>query len=310
MRKVLAVTAALATLGGTAAITVPAFAATGTGKVFNTQGQGLHIRSTPSLQGAKIGKLQTGQKVKITCQTIGDRVKGPYHSSNLWSYVDGRGYVSDAWLDTDAVTRIKGVPDCKQAPPKTTTKPTTKPTTQPTKPTTPVTGGDLVPVRQGQGQSSQWHDCGPTSMVISLKSVGVTPRGWSSSQRAAIVQARKDMGVPGDRSTTATQIIKGLSTYGVKGVRLRSADVMLDRAAAGGTVIVGGDAGVMPYRKNMVNQRAHTPHWLVVRGFDKKTQKFYVADPVSKTSEIHMVDRATLTRYINGAPIGGVSVTR
>lgn len=109
MRRKIALGVAAATLASSSALVlVPAMASTGSGKVFNTQGQGLHIRQTPGFHGVKLAKLQTGQRVRITCQTTGDRVQGPYHASTLWSYVQGRGYVSDAWLDTDAVTRIKG----------------------------------------------------------------------------------------------------------------------------------------------------------------------------------------------------------
>lgn len=319
MRRSLIIGAmSVATLASGAAVAVPAFAAPkATATVMNTNGQGLLIRKAPNRHSPVIGKLKSHQKIKITCQTVGERVQGPYVALDLWDWVEGTGYVADAWVDTGHNGRIPGIPECvksgkpKPPAPKPTAKPTTKPTSKPTtKPQPQPAKGELVPVRQGQGQATQWHDCGPTSMVIALKALSVTPHDWNKGQRAAIMKARAEMG-GGTGSTNRHQIATAMERYsGVNATTTKNYDEMIAAVKAGKPVIMGGNAGVMPYPKNMVRQNAFVSHWIVVGGYDAKTGQFIIADPVSRTSKLHRVDGATLAKFYQQSPIGGVIASR
>lgn len=76
-----------------------------------TSGKNLIVRSGPGTKYKAVGTLKNGQKVTITCQTKGSKVKGTYGTSTLWNKV-GKGYVSDAYVYTGSNKQI--APTCKK----------------------------------------------------------------------------------------------------------------------------------------------------------------------------------------------------
>ena len=56
--------------------------------------------------------LLVGRVYYLTCWVLGDRVNGPYGSTNLWYRVANGGYVSDALLYTGTNDVIRGVAHC------------------------------------------------------------------------------------------------------------------------------------------------------------------------------------------------------
>jgi hypothetical protein len=56
--------------------------------------------------------LVVGQVYYLTCWLLGDRIYGPYGSTDLWYRVTNGGYVSDALLYTGTNYVIRGVAHC------------------------------------------------------------------------------------------------------------------------------------------------------------------------------------------------------
>lgn len=298
----LAVAASVVTVLAPAAA-IPALAASkssvdNTAVVGNTQGLGLIAHESPRLKSANTGTLQTGQKVKITCQINGDSTTGPWHNkSKLWSHVDGVGYVADAWLNTGTDGRISGVPDCKKQPPK---------------PSKPSTGkGKLVPVRQGQGQAGQWYDCGPASLVMALHAVGKTPEKWNANKPVnSILAARKAMQEYDGGGTYASQARTGLKHYGINSTSTTDMDDVLAAARKGKVSMVMGSTSELNWPKDVVNPNQVILHWVVVAGYDSKTKKYLLLDPASATSsnKVHRVSGDLIKRYNRVAPGQGAVI--
>jgi hypothetical protein len=56
--------------------------------------------------------LVPGYVYYLSCWRLGDRISGPYGSTNLWYFVPNGGYVSDALLYTGTNSVISGVRHC------------------------------------------------------------------------------------------------------------------------------------------------------------------------------------------------------
>lgn len=63
-------------------------------------GHRLNVRSGPGTGYAVVRVLAEGARVRITCQTTGTRVSGPYGTSNVWDNIGNGQYVSDAYIYT------------------------------------------------------------------------------------------------------------------------------------------------------------------------------------------------------------------
>lgn len=72
---------------------------------------GLNVREAPSRTAARVGWLAEGTSVTVECQIEGDLVG----SSNVWDYLEGEGYVADAYIDSGYSSWITGVPKCGAA---------------------------------------------------------------------------------------------------------------------------------------------------------------------------------------------------
>ena len=76
----------------------------------NTNGAPLSIRKEPSTSATKVGEVDDGDKVTITCQIHGSSVTGTYGTTTLWDFI-GTGYVSDAYVSTGSDGQV--APTCK-----------------------------------------------------------------------------------------------------------------------------------------------------------------------------------------------------
>lgn len=273
-----------------------------TGKVGDTKGQGLVAHNAPELEAPSTGTVKTGQKIRISCQIKGDSTTGPWHNkSNLWDYVPGVGFVSDAWVNTGTNGRIDGLRTCK-TPPKTSP------------PSTGKVKGKLVPIRQGQGQNGQWYDCGPASLVMSLHAVGKTPEKWNPDAPVhSILSARKAMQEYDGGGTYLSQARTGLKHYGLASTQTTDMDKVLRAARAGKVSLVMGSTSEITWPKDVIDPNQVILHWVVVAGYDSKTKKYLVLDPASASSanKVHPVSGAWVKRFNKVAPgQGALTINR
>ncbi|MEU6113557.1 SH3 domain-containing protein [Streptomyces sp. NPDC047117] len=63
-------------------------------------GYRLNVRSGPSTGAAVVRTLPAGSSVPIRCQRHGQRVIGPYGTSDIWDCIGSGQYVSDAYVYT------------------------------------------------------------------------------------------------------------------------------------------------------------------------------------------------------------------
>ncbi|MEU1047162.1 SH3 domain-containing protein [Streptomyces sp. NPDC005897] len=63
-------------------------------------GYRLNVRSGPGTNYSVVRVLAEGSRVTINCQRTGERVSGPYGTSNIWDNIGGGQYVSDTYVRT------------------------------------------------------------------------------------------------------------------------------------------------------------------------------------------------------------------
>ncbi|MEU9121164.1 peptidase [Streptomyces sp. NPDC048506] len=63
-------------------------------------GQSVKVRQGPSTSAPVVGKLAGGAWVQINCQRRGQRVSGPYGTTDIWDNIAPGQYVSDAYVRT------------------------------------------------------------------------------------------------------------------------------------------------------------------------------------------------------------------
>lgn len=94
-------------VGGHAAVSHAEGSKIRTGTVM-TKSDPLSVRSGPSTDEARVGSLKKGAKVKITCRTKGQWVKGTRSTTNWWDKIGPGKYVSHAYIKTN-----RWIPVCK-----------------------------------------------------------------------------------------------------------------------------------------------------------------------------------------------------
>jgi surface antigen len=107
----LAALAALATLGlaGTAEANRPAGEGGGsvaTGVVRVNPGYTLSVHSGPRAAARVTRRLRNGTRVRIVCQTSGDRMTGRFGTSGVWDKLAKGGYVTDTYVQTGSDGRV------------------------------------------------------------------------------------------------------------------------------------------------------------------------------------------------------------
>src|SRR5690349_6952487 len=88
-----------ALLGGAALLTTTAPAHAATGTVVTDSGAGVTIRSGNATSFGAVGTQPNGT-VQIDCQLYGEPVTGKYGRSLIWDHIPGKGFISDAYVNT------------------------------------------------------------------------------------------------------------------------------------------------------------------------------------------------------------------
>ncbi|MFD0419990.1 SH3 domain-containing protein [Streptomyces sp. NPDC127108] len=60
----------------------------------------VNVRSGPGTSYAKVGRVQAGSRVSISCQRPGETVTGPTGTSKIWDKIGNGRYVSDTYVRT------------------------------------------------------------------------------------------------------------------------------------------------------------------------------------------------------------------
>lgn len=63
-------------------------------------GYRVNVRTGPGTSYRIVRTLPYGQRIPIYCQKPGERVTGPYGTSNLWDNIANGEFVSDAYVHT------------------------------------------------------------------------------------------------------------------------------------------------------------------------------------------------------------------
>ncbi|MFF9350342.1 SH3 domain-containing protein [Streptomyces sp. NPDC014734] len=63
-------------------------------------GYRVNVRRGPGTQYGIVRTLPYGMKVPVYCQKPGERVTGPYGTSNIWDNIANGQFVSDAYVHT------------------------------------------------------------------------------------------------------------------------------------------------------------------------------------------------------------------
>lgn len=312
IKKLHAAAAAVAVTGlAGGALVLPAVtaeASTGKGVVSTRAGVPLSVNDAPKLKSNRTGWVRTGERITISCQVIGDEVRGPWGPNKIWDYIDGRGYVSDSWVNTGTNRRLAGVPDCGA-------KPGTPAKTPAPKTTTPATQkGAVVPLSQQTTLSTKERDCGPTSVVVALLKAGHTPRAWDAKNPAAAIKAARDATGIASGNTRGVHLRSALQANGAEASFTLQRDEALAAARAGRAVIFGGDSYTLNQKWSRHSGGGHSGHWIVIVGYDAKSDTYTVVDPnatevsAKKISAAGLRDFFDTSRLSNPTSLGSVIV--
>jgi hypothetical protein len=176
----------------TLAISAMAFAASAQAAVYSvigTGGNGLNVRTAPSLGAGLVSNLRDGIAIDIVCQTRGDNVV----ASTMWDKIDQPvdGYVADYYTTTPVVNNPSpGLPTCGDSPPTTDTNTATNQNTSNSNSNTSArhsSGGQQVYFTVS-GQS-----CGPLAGAVTVSGPNqygesVTWTGSSSDGRSVFTR--------------------------------------------------------------------------------------------------------------------------
>lgn len=119
----------------------------------------------------------------------------------------------------------------------------------------------LITVNQNVTGAQAAYNCGPSSVVIALKSVGKTPRNYASGGVKAVQKVRSEIGHGG--VTDLAELEKVIKTYGVKTARVKYA-ARVTAAGQGKTVIL--------------HTNLYGGHYVVAKGKDS-SGRIRVSDP-------------------------------
>ncbi|GGT53766.1 SH3 domain-containing protein [Streptomyces purpureus] len=131
---------------------------------FTTWGDVLNVRRGPSTSGAPVTTIRGGSRVRVSCQTHGQRITADGITNDAWAYLpDYGGWITNIYLQGPAW--MPGVPTCSG--------------TQPGSGATFTTWGDVINVRQNTTTAS--------SVVTTVK--GGTPVRVSCQARGQRITA-------------------------------------------------------------------------------------------------------------------------
>ncbi|WP_265446001.1 C39 family peptidase [Flexivirga meconopsidis] len=179
--------------------------------------------------------------------------------------------------------------------------------------------GPVVPLRQaGTGTTTQWYNCGPTSMVMAMLRLGITPKGYVSPTNyvTAVQNMRAAMSpstshYPNPNGSNPSDVLDGLRAYGKTGT-ITHVNTAMSAAQQGKVAIVWGNEAATGWRelwgKNLKAGTTNVSHIVALVGYSGG--KYEILDPLSNATSNtpHWVTASQLNIYSNGAGTGPTNV--
>lgn len=184
--------------------------------------------------------------------------------------------------------------------------------------------GPIVGLRQAGTGYDQWYNCGPTSMVMAMLRIHVTPKGYVSptNYSTAVANMRRAM-TPSTRhvdkqgnvhyGSAPADAVEGLRAYGKSGSITHVTQAMT-AARSGKAAIVWGNEAASGWKglwsMNLKAGTTYAGHIVALVGYSSSTGKYRVLDPLSTASSnySHWVTAKQLNIYSNGAGTGATNV--
>ncbi len=158
------------------------------------------------------------------------------------------------------------------------------------------------------------RDCGPASVVMSLKLLGVSIPGISTSSapQRLINQVRRLAGnTDSHASTTNFELERALQAAGTSTREVMDPDSIKQAVIAGKPIILNGNprhAGSYGWKFSASQMLPYNgAHWIVVSGWDQASKKFIINDPLSMIGAVK-VTPAQLEAYRGGSL--GIEISR
>lgn len=170
-----------------------------------------------------------------------------------------------------------------------------------------------VPSKYNAAPAAGNRDCGPASVVMTLKLLGKSIPGAAANAapQRLINRVRQLAGNAANTvSTTNHELGRALQAAGTKTREIADALSIRRAVMAGKPVILNGNPRHPGSYGRSFSSKQMTPydgaHWIVVSGYDSKAGKFIINDPLSKVGPVK-VSPAQLEAYRGGSL--GIEVT-
>jgi hypothetical protein len=164
-----------------------------------------------------------------------------------------------------------------------------------------------VPSKYNAAPAANNKDCGPASVVMTLRLLGKSIPGVASNAapQKLINRVRQLTGnAVNSVSTTNVQLERALRSAGTRVTEIATAAAVRQSVLAGKPVILNGNPRNPGAYGPSFSSSQMTPyngaHWIVVSGFDSKAGKFIINDPLSKVGPVK-VSPAQLEAYRGGS---------
>lgn len=164
-----------------------------------------------------------------------------------------------------------------------------------------------VPSKFNPSPAAGNRDCGPASVVMTLRLLGkqVPGAAASAAPQKLINRVRQLAGNASNAvSTTNHELARALRAAGTRTREIADAVSIRQAVVAGRPVILNGNPRHPGAYGPKFSAKQMTPydgaHWIVVSGFDKATGKFIINDPLSKVGAVK-VTPAQLEAYRGGS---------
>lgn len=150
-----------------------------------------------------------------------------------------------------------------------------------------------VPSKYNRAPAAGNRDCGPASVVMSLKLLGKRIPGTAdgAAPQRLINRVRQLAGSAANTAaTTNHELARALRAAGTRTREIADAGSIRQAVVAGKPVILNGNPRHPGAYGRSFSAKQMTPydggHWIVVSGFDRGSGKFIINDPLSKVGPV------------------------
>jgi hypothetical protein len=150
------------------------------------------------------------------------------------------------------------------------------------------------------------RDCGPASVVVALRMLGLSVPGAKGGDAQQAINRVRELGNAGSNgsSTTNFQLERALTAAGASVSEISSIDEVKAAVTSGKPVVLNGNpANPGAYGKRFAGGKMipyNGAHWIAVTGYDHASGKFIINDPLSKAGAVK-VSRSELAAYLGGS---------